>query len=330
MRQPAQLRRLGHSVRALREAWIARRIPAAREVRLDRGNIFIFPTGSGFAFLALLLALLLTGINYESNLVFALAFLLAGLFVVGVLHTYANLAQLRVTGAGAEAVFAGAEAGFVVQLADAGRRVHDGLLVGWEGNEGQGAHVPHDGAQTLTLFLRASHRGWLRAPRVRIASAYPLGLLRAWTSLDLAQRCVVYPRPATAGDAPLASRGGDEGPLTHDPGSEDFAGFRDYRSGDPLRHVVWKTLARGQRLQTLDQRAFADRSRWLRWSDTEWGTDVESRLALLCRWVLELQAQGSEYGLELPGCTLQPASGDAQCEQALTALALFGGQEPPA
>lgn len=38
---------------------MSRRIPPAREVVLTQRNIFIFPTGSGFAFLALLLALLI-------------------------------------------------------------------------------------------------------------------------------------------------------------------------------------------------------------------------------------------------------------------------------
>lgn len=330
MQLPARVRRLAEPVRAYRDAWIARRIPAATEILLGQRNIFIFPTRSGFVFLGLLAVLLLTGINYQSNLVFALTFLLGGMFVVGVLHTYANLAQLRVAGGAVAAVFAGGSAAFPLRVNDAAGRVHDGLLVSWENGAIQPARVLPNGGQEMMLYLPARRRGWLHAPRLRLETRYPLGLLQAWTSLDLGQRGIVYPRPAVGGPAPLEHGGGEEGATLHDPGGEDFAGFRDYRPGDPLRHVAWKTLAKGQPLQTRDQHAFLDRSHWLRWRATEGYGDTEARLALLCRWVLELDAAGVDYGLELPGTRLDPAHGDVQRERALTALALFGSEEPAA
>ena len=40
--------------------------------------------------------MLITAINYQNNMSFALTFLLATLFVVGVLHTYANLSGLTI------------------------------------------------------------------------------------------------------------------------------------------------------------------------------------------------------------------------------------------
>jgi len=305
-------------------SWVSRRIPPAREVVLTQRNVFIFPTGSGFAFLALLLALLITGINYESNLVFALCFLLGGLFIVGVLHTYANLAQLRIGAGAAHPVFAGEQAGFAVQLRDEGRRAHDGITLAWLDGDRIGARVAPLGEDHVLLFARAGRRGWLRPGRLRLESRYPLGLLRAWSWLDLDMRCLVYPRPAPAGPLPLDAGRGDEGSATHDPGAEDFSGFRNYNPGDPLRHVAWKTLAKGQPLQTREYVAFADRRVWLTWAQTaDWG-GTEQRLALLCRWVLELHALNADFGLDIPGTRLEPAAGDAQRDRALAALALFG------
>ena len=68
-------------------AWVMRRIPPARELTLSQKNVFIMPSGGGFAFLLLLLALLIAGINYENNLVLALCFLLGGMFIVTILHS---------------------------------------------------------------------------------------------------------------------------------------------------------------------------------------------------------------------------------------------------
>jgi uncharacterized protein (DUF58 family) len=316
--------RLRRGLRARWNAWVWRRIPPAHEVLLSQKNVFIFPSGSGFAFLLLLLALLVAGINYENNLVFALTFLLGGLFVVAILHTYANLAQLRVASGASRPVFAGEQAGFPVRVRDEGKRPHDAIALAWPGGTPLGLRVAADGAGDTVLFARAAHRGWLRPGRLRIESRYPLGLLRAWSWLDLDMRCLVYPRPAVAGALPLDVGRGEEGYATADPGAEDFSGFRNYRAGDPLRHVAWKTLAKGQPLQTREYVAFAERRLWLSWAQTEGWGGTEERLSLLCRWVLELHAQQAEYGLDIPGARLEPAAGEAQRDRALTALALFG------
>jgi uncharacterized protein (DUF58 family) len=324
MTSPARGGRLARLLRTRWVAWVSRRIPPAREVVLTQRNIFIIPTGSGFAFLALLLALLITGINYESNLVFALTFLLGGLFIVGVLHTYANLAQLRLSAGAAHPVFAGEQASFSVQLRDEGKRAHDGITLAWLDGDATAARVAPLGEDHVLLFARAGRRGWLRPGRLRLESRYPLGLLRAWSWLDLDMRCLVYPRPAPTGPLPLDAGHGEEGSATHDPGAEDFSGFRNYNPGDPLRHVAWKTLAKGQPLQTREYVAFADRRVWLTWAQTaDWG-GTEQRLALLCRWVLELYALNADFGLDIPGTRLEPGAGEAQRDRALAALALFG------
>ena len=78
--------RLQHRVRK----WVNRRIPPARSVTLSQRRIFIFPSRVGFFFGLALIVMLLTGINYQNNMAFALTFLLATLFVVGVGMQHAN------------------------------------------------------------------------------------------------------------------------------------------------------------------------------------------------------------------------------------------------
>lgn len=310
--------------RARWERWMRERIPPRREVLLTQKNIFIMPSRAGLVFLALLTALLVAGINFENNLAFAITFWLAGLFVVGILHTYANLAGLRLSGAAGPPVFAGERAGFAVHLQDSAARCHDALELHWPHAEAREARLPAGGEDRQTLYLPTARRGWFRPGRLRLRSFYPLGLIRAWTWLDLDLACLVYPRPAPAAPLPLSAGRGDEGFPTREAGAEDFSGFRNYAPGDPLRHVAWRTLAKGQPLQSREYVAFADRCLWLDWESTAAAGGVEERLSLLCRWVLDLHAGAAQFGLLLPGVRIDPGTGEAHRDRALAALALFG------
>ena len=87
-------------------------------------------------------------------------------------------------------------------------------------------------------------RGWLRAPRVRLSTRFPLGLFRAWSYWQPDCRVLVYPFPEQ--DAPPLPMAGAAAVPTAAaaPGSDDFAGVRSYQPGDPLRQLAWRQIAR--------------------------------------------------------------------------------------
>ena len=76
--------------------WVNRRIPPAREVTLDQKRIFIFPSRVGLFFFFCILVMLMTAINFESNLSYGLTFWLVTLFIIATLHTYANLSGVTI------------------------------------------------------------------------------------------------------------------------------------------------------------------------------------------------------------------------------------------
>jgi len=82
--------------------WLARltqpRQPESGCIRLNRRRIYILPTRAGFLYLATLFTMLLGAINYDLALGHALVFLLAGLGLVGMLHTHRNLLGIEITG----------------------------------------------------------------------------------------------------------------------------------------------------------------------------------------------------------------------------------------
>lgn len=326
------------------QRWLNRRIPPAASVVLDQRRIFIFPSGTGFFFMLCLLVMLIAAINYQNNSAYALVFLLANLFVIAVLHTYANLSGLLLTAVGAEEAFPGERAALRLRLACRNRRGHCSLSVGWPEAAAerrrrlfvrprmaveQQLDLQPGEERELRLHLPVARRGWFRPGRLRVESRYPLGLLRCWTWVQLDLRALVYPAPMKSPE-PAGSGAGERcGRLVGGKGDDEFAGLRAYRWGDSPRRIYWKGLARGQEeLQSKEFAAVLADERWLDW-DGFAPLGTEQRLSAMCYWVLELQRREREFGLRLPGRELAPGSGERHCRRALRALALHGLGDGP-
>ena len=308
-------------------AWLDRRVPPRRVIELDQSNIFIFPPQQGLAFVLLIVLLILGAINYQNSLVFGLAFLLASLFAVTIGHTFRNLAGLEIEAAGVTPVFVGEHALFTLRIARGGKRPHHAVRIGWPGEPAQTFDMDEETEIRLRIAVPADHRGWLDPGRFRIETCWPLGLLRAWTWIDLDQRGLVYPAPVSGGPPAQAHIATGEGDIVVRGGSDDFLGLREYRPGDPLKHVAWKSFAREGEMMLKDFGGYADRRLWLDW-DALPGVDVELRLSRLTAWALELEARGDEYGLRLPSVVIEPGQGPEHRARVLRRLALFGIEAP--
>ncbi len=303
--------------------WINRRIPPAKIVTLDQKRIFIFPTRTGFFFLVTLLIMLVAAINYQNNMSFALTFLLANLFIIAVLHTFANLSGLTIHAVRASPVYAGQRAEFEFMLSRNNTRNYYAIHGDWRGEDSTFLNLVDQDQVHGHIFVKTEQRGWHNPGRLYLETVYPLGLLRGWTWVDLDIRALVYPRPLASGPLPGVATDRPDGFSVPVAGSDDFFGLRDYQAGDSLRHVFWKSVAKGQPLQTKQYTAYADRSVWLDWDLFE-GLPTEQRLSHLCYWVLEFDRANEEYGLRLPGLVLEPDCSDAHRQKALRHLALFG------
>lgn len=304
-------------------AWVNRRIPPARSVTLDQRRIFIFPTRVGLFFSLCLLVMLLASINFQNNLSYALTFLLATLFVVATLHTYANLSGLTIRGVRAQPAFSGQQTEFEIQIERGRKRDHLALYFSWPGSSQSCINLLAEDEERLQLHVQLGERGWYSPGRLHLCSTYPLGLLRCWTWIDLDLCALAYPRPLTSGQLLGQSSENSDGVAVPVEGSDDFYGFRDYRRGDSLRQIHWKGLAKGQSLQSKEYAAYTDLSQWLDWEMFP-GVGVEQRLSHLCFWALEFDRRGDEYGLRLPSLVVEPSSGERHRDEVLKALALYG------
>ncbi len=293
-------------------------------VVLVQRRVFILPSRQGMVFMVLLLLMLTGSVNYNLSLGFVLTFLLGAMSIITLLHTFRNLAKLQLTSGRAQPVFAGGTAHFMICIDNpsaAGR-----YSIGLSRGKGDAVFcdIPSQQCAYPAIPISAPRRGLLRPGKLTLFTRYPLGLFQAWAYFEPAMQCLVYPRPAAPGLAlPPAEDNAGQGAVSGH-GQEDFAGLRQYSPGDSMRHIAWKAVARGQTLLTKQFTGHAESHLWLSWEALPPRMGVEEKLSQLARWVIDAHARGLAFGLRLPGTTIACASGGAQRERCLEALALFG------
>jgi uncharacterized protein (DUF58 family) len=303
----------------------------AGEVVLTQRRVYVLPTSAGLGFGMLLFVLLVGSINYNLGLGFALTFLAGACAVVDILFTYRNLAHLRLRAGRVPEVFAGEEAQFELHLANRGG--HDRFAVWVDVADAEGERNVTDVAAgavaTVVLAAPSLDRGWLAAPRVRLATRFPLGLFRAWAYFQPDSRALVYPFPEReAAPLPVGSTEGGTG--AGGGGHDDFAGVRSYQPGDPMRHLAWRQIARldpafGGQLATKRFDGGARDELVLDFDALPAGLDLELRLSRMARWVLDAEQQALPYAFRLGATRFDAALGAAHRAACLRALALYGG-----
>lgn len=298
--------------------------PAAGPIRLTHRRIYILPNRRGTGLALLLVVQFLIAVNYGNSLTFLLTFLLVGLAVASAVRAYRNLAGLQVRIGRAAPVFDGEQALFELHIDNPSPTPRLGLTARLrEAPTGGFIAIPAASVETVKLAAPTRGRGWLPMPTAILATEFPLGIFHAWSPLHLDQRVLVYPRPAAVPcDRPPVPSG--EGKSRPKPGGdEDFFGYHDYRPGDPLKRIHWKGVAKAQGLQVKQYAGGEASAVDLDWRHTP-PADIETRLSILCRWVLDAERAGTPYGLRLPGLAITSGLGEVHRSRCLEALALFG------
>lgn len=308
--------------------WLKRRIPPQKKQTLSHRNIFILPTRSGVGFVLLCFLLWLLGTNYQNNLIIAIAFLLLSVMLVCILHTYANLSGLTITVSHTHGNPVGQTGNVQLFISRDHARQHESLCLYFDKALPSYCDLVDAKTAEVGVNVLLTHRGWFSPPRLRVRTSFPLGLIVAWSSLDMDTAIIAYPEPiegnATSDSASQHNDDKQEVAAIHH-GQEEFAGLRDYEAGDPIKHIAWRSLARGQSLATKLYDDYASQQLWLDWQAYA-GLDREARLSRLCEKALTLSQSDVIFGLALPNQTIKPAQGEQHLSNVLKALALFEWQ----
>jgi uncharacterized protein (DUF58 family) len=308
--------------------WSARRHGRDRlPLTVDRRRIYIVPSRFGIALALLLVAMLIAGLNYNSNLALAFGFLMVSLALVAMHHCHRNLLGLEVDLTAEANGFAGGTAAFEFRLRNAAALERCDLEIRLGEAAATTTGVAARSYQSALVQLPAARRGVRRLERFELRTRYPFGWFRAWTYVQVPLTAFVAPRPHGEQALPAAAGLAGSAAAAEVRGEEDFSGLRAYEAGMPLKHMAWKVVARGADPAVRTYSGTAARPQWLDWAALgRLGT--EARLSQLCRWIIDSEAEHRPYGLRLPGIEIAPSQGAAHRTACLRALAAFPADGP--
>lgn len=108
--------------------------------------------------------------------------------------------------------------------------------------------APPGQAVEVAMEMTPLRRGVLHFSEVLLARPDPLGLFRALVRVPAAQSVLVLPRrypvPLLALPGTMKYQEGGVALAANVGQSEEFVALRDYRHGDPLRHIHWRSWAK--------------------------------------------------------------------------------------
>ncbi|MGB1800223.1 MAG: DUF58 domain-containing protein [Gammaproteobacteria bacterium] len=303
--------------------------------QFKRQRVYIFPTTQGWVYGLMLVVMLLGAINYNNSMAYMLCFLLTGLAIVCMLHTYRNLTGLIVTPGIPKAVYAKQQALFPIQFDNrAGfekfsiqveQRIKKKLFARRQ-EEAEKITVAISNSKQVNCYypVQTQKRGLIKSKRLRISTDFPLGLFMAWSYFEPEQECLVYPEPVGSKQFPAFTVNDDNADHGTQAGTDDFAGFRKYKAGDPVHSIAWKTYAKEQGLFVKQFSGKGSKVLILNWEAVSHINNIETRLSQLCYWILLAEQASMQYGLEMPNSKIEIGHGEHHKELCLEALARYG------
>jgi uncharacterized protein (DUF58 family) len=317
---------LKEALRRRAAAWARRRQGEDRLPATVTGRrVYILPTRGGLAFGVLLFVMLLAGLNYGNNVALLVTFLLTGFALIAMHLTHRNLVGLVTRAIATVDAFVGEHALVMLTLESGGKGRRFAIDCDIEDSPRVGATVPETGTARVDLAVGLVRRGRRKIRRIKLSTAFPFGLFRAWSYLHVDVSLLAWPVPNGKREPPPESSSGGDATAVHRAGDEEWAGLREFRSGDSPRQVAWGAYARGRGLLVKTYQSPAAHHRTFDLAAMP--GNLEERLEQLAAWIVAAHARGERYGLKLGPREIPPDGGSEHRRRCLDALALYG-EEP--
>lgn len=295
--------------------------PEPEPIVLSRKRIYILPTGYGVLFSIILLIMLIGSINYNNSLGFALTFLMGSITMISMLHIHRNLSGIEIKSGTTHSVFNGQNITYPFTINNSNKKNKYSIVIE-KSPDNIIIDIPANSAISTHFDIPSDKRGHTRIGRIKIFTDYPIGLFHAWSWIIPDNHCIVYPTPEDNAPPPDFETQGTGNLLSSKKGQDEYYGLRQYQHGDPIKHIAWKQTARSNEILTKQFTGSGGQTLWLEW-DTNDTISLEHKLSRLCRWVLDCERNGINYGLRIPGNNISPGNGHRHRHVCLSALALF-------
>ncbi|MEO8016766.1 MAG: DUF58 domain-containing protein [Pseudomonadota bacterium] len=319
--------RLKAFMRGRMAAWARRRQGEDQlPVTIARRRVYILPTRAGLAFAVLVFVMLLAGLNYSNSIALLIAFLLAGFGMIAMHLTHRNLVGVALRAVASVDAFVGEHGRLLLTLANSADTARLGLECEVTGSPRTAVDVPARATARADLPLTLERRGRLTVDRIQLSTSFPFGMFRAWTYVHFKASVLAWPVPRGRREAPHETASGGSSTAVHRVGDEEWAGLREFRSGDSPRQVAWGAYARGRGLLVKTYQSPAAHQRMFDLAAIP--GELEPRLEQLSAWIVAAHARGEQFGLRLGERTLPPDGGNEHRTRCLNELALHGTGEP--
>ena len=317
------------------ESFFSIRSPRAQQVGLSHRTIYIIPTKAGIGILLMVIILLITGINYQNNLMYLFAFWLLTLMVWNFILGFYNLYQLILTAVHTKNGFEGETVQFQVALSTKRKGSRQCYL---QLNEffdikkgGKSFHIDlnRNDRELWTVEVATKKRGPLPLPRIHIYSTYPFGFAHAFSYVNLDLQTWVYPKPQPSKLATRERENGEQQQQRHTSQQGqgmDFDSLKAYEIGDKVQRIHWQQYAKTGVLLTKQFANESGDSLWIRWQDFSY-MPIEQRLRHLSFLIQQASEHYHLYGLDMPTGRVTPNTGDIHKHQCLLMLAQYGFED---
>ncbi|MFQ5482295.1 MAG: DUF58 domain-containing protein [Nitrospinaceae bacterium] len=301
-------------------------------------------TREGGGFLVLVIGIGLAAINTGNNLLYLiLAMCCSFIAVSGLLSEFA-LKRISAEAKLPKTTFAGETAPLTLTLRNGKKwapsyAIHisleaDSLEQFRQESPAYVFHLPAGAAAHKTLRLTALRRGLLRLRSCRLSTSFPFGFFIKLKSIPIKAETVVYPaiHPVHRPDPHATSLRGEGVLQSH---GDDLYALRDFKSGDPLSAIHWKSSAKTGLLRVKEFAGGGQQSFIIILNLTDPKTHrpvdeevLEKRVSEAASLTYHLIRRGDEVGLKTHEADFPLGNSEQHLESLLRYMA-FAGRETP-
>ncbi|GEM_PF-1369639 len=307
--------------------FVVKKSASNEHAKFNIHNTFIMPTKFGWSLIGVTLCLFVLGTNYQNNVILAVCYLLVSILLLAIFHNYFFFTQHEIKLESVDADFENRNLKLRGTIFSQGR--YAGGELGLEYSRevfkialSANANSP----QTFQVKLPKYKRGIHKLPVIAVTATYGFGFFYCWSYIIHNKSLVVYPciERSTAQlhnktDKEMGSVDASSQLST----SDNLQGIRPYVNTDPIYHVSWKHVAKGQGLVTKDFVEKAGSSGWLKLSDYH-HLDIERALKVICYQIQALGKSNATFGLDLGSTKILPNNGNKHLDECLYQLACYG------
>ncbi len=299
------------------------------DYHVGRRQLYILPTRIGWYYALILIALFGIAVKFDNQAAFMMLFILISVSLIAMVYTHNNVIGLSINVQTSKSVFVGDTATFPVHLYNNSNKDRYAVWLACGGFT-QLNNLRAGEQAKIDLRLPSVQRGYLNCEPISLTSQFPIGVFFCWTKqFHSLQRCLVYPQPLDL--VPLQAQDIQQGKQQSQPnitsGGEDYSGMKSYQPGDRLRDIHWPSLAKTQKLVSIQHENQNSSSVNLSWFSLPKHLTTEDKLSQLCHWVINAEQMAQRYQLEMPNHTIEYNNGLTHYHQCLSTLALWSETE---